>query len=255
MTSAAIGAYWPCQQCPINNGDWIVYEEADEDTHQAERRTTAGTTAKCVPLAARQSSTRVEAQGILVAASHPGPQCIATDNVGAVAGWNKLLHAIRSNTLQQLLRRRPWGLRLDGDIWEAAANLIAIKGTEAIRVIWAKGHATGADIAAGKSTEELRRGNSIADTLANAAHEATPEGKALATKHARARWEAAHRVVCSVHAFLREAVSERSTLRNMKRQHIRTQREIAIRKKSARNLVKIQNCKVDVNVAFQLEFP
>ena len=30
---------------------------------------------------------------------------------------------------------------------------------------------------------------------------------------------------------------------------------ILIRKKSARNLVKIQNCKVDVNVAFLLEFP
>ena len=87
--------------------------------------------------------------------------------MGAVAGWNKLLYAIRSNTLQQLLRRRPWGLRLDGDIWEAAANLIATKGTEDIRVIWIKGHATDADIAAGKSSEEQRRGHAIADTRAD----------------------------------------------------------------------------------------
>ena len=93
-----------------------------------------------------------------MAASHPGPQCIATGNVGAVAGWNKLLNAIRANTLQKLLRRRPWGLRLDGDVWEAAVNLIAVKGTESIRVVWTKGHATDADIATGKSSEEHRRG-------------------------------------------------------------------------------------------------
>ena len=217
LTTAGIGAYWPRSSSPIAEADWIAYWGDDEGTLKAATHSADCRTAKCVPLAARQSSTRVEAQGVLVAAAHPGPQCIATDNIGTVTRWSQLLHAVKYDTLPLLLRRRPWGLRPDGDVWEAAAHLIARKGPDSIRVIWTKGHATDDDIREGKSCEEHRKGNEVADLLAGAAHELQPSDKAMAGRLAITRWTAAQRVVKAVHAFLREAIVERENLRQQKR--------------------------------------
>ena len=119
----------------MKGAGWLTYWGTDEGTSEAMQHDGSGRTAKCVPVAARQSSTRVEAQGVLVAASHPGPQCIATDNAGAVAKWNQILHIVKNNMLGRYLRKKPWGLRLDGDVWEAAANLAVRKGPDDIRVI------------------------------------------------------------------------------------------------------------------------
>ena len=146
LTTAGIGAYWPRDNAPIEGADWIAYWGTDDGTLKAAALSDDYRTAKCVPVAARQSSTRVEAQGILVAASHPGPQRIASDNVGAVVRWNQLLRAVRCDTLTALVRRKPWGMRPDGDVWSAAANLIARKGPDNIEVVWTKGHATDDDI-------------------------------------------------------------------------------------------------------------
>ena len=151
-----------------------------------------------------------------MAAAHPGPQCIALDNKGAVARWSQLLQIIKSDRLMLMLRGRPWGLRPDGDVWEAAANLIQHKGPDNIKVLWTKGHATEEDVRSGKSTAEHRRGNEIADLLAGAAHDLQLDDKIAAGQLATARWTAARRVVRAVHAFLREALVERETLRKQK---------------------------------------
>ena len=158
---------------------------ADEGTAKAMSHDDTGRTAKCVTRGARQSYTRVEAQGVLIAAARPGPQCVATDNAGAVAKWNALLHLIRHGALHRFLRRRPWGLRADGDLWAAAAKLIKHKGPESIRVIWTKGHASEEDVRTGKSSEEHRRASDVADSLAGAAHALQPQEAATAHTHTR----------------------------------------------------------------------
>ena len=87
------------------------------------------------------------------------------------------------------------------------------EGPDSIRVVWAKGHASEEDVREGKSSEEHRRGNDIADNLAEAAHALQSPEAATAYMHAATRWNAAQRVVRAVHAFLREAILERSVLR------------------------------------------
>ena len=125
-------------------------------------------------------------------------------------------HDQERHTLHRFLRGRPWGLRTDGDIWAAAAELIQRKGPHSIRVIWTKGHATEEDVAKGVCSEEYRRANGVADGFAEAAHELHPKEVTVAHQHARLRWRTAQRVVRAVHAFLREALAERDALRRMK---------------------------------------
>ena len=92
------------EQTGSSMGGW-----EDEVAHHASISDQRGLAAKCVPLAARQSSTRVEAQGVLVAAAHPGPQHVATDKMGAVLKWNNLLQMVADNRIAQFIRRKPWG--------------------------------------------------------------------------------------------------------------------------------------------------
>ena len=123
---------------------------------------------------------------------------------------------------------------MDGDVWEPAANLVARKGPDAIRVIWTKGHATEKDVREGKTSEAHKKGNDIADLVAEAAHELQPTHKALALRHASARWTAAQRVVQAVHAFLRDAIAERSVLRRQQRDTIATRRAQAAHRQRER---------------------
>ena len=171
LATAGIGAYWPKQADQLIEASYVAYWGDDQGTRAADEQGPGHLTARCVPLAARQSSTRVEAQGVLVAAAHPGAQSIALDNKGAVSRWNQLLRAIKDGSLETILRRRPWGLRPDGDLWAAAARLIRNKGPESIRVVWTKGHATEEDVKSGKSCAAHKKGNEVADLLAGAAHD------------------------------------------------------------------------------------
>ena len=86
----------------------------------------------------------------MIAAVHPGPQHVATDNIGAVKKWTNLLRLIECNELSHFLRKRPWGMRPDGDVWEVAATIVRTKGPSNIKVTWTKGHATEDDVQQGK---------------------------------------------------------------------------------------------------------
>ena len=132
-----------------------------------------------------------------------------------------------------ILRRRPWGMRLNGDIWAAAASLLTLKGPDNVQVVWTKGHATDNDIEQGTSTEENRDGNNIADQLARAAHDLQPRDKQIANGLAHARWAAAEQVVDAVHAFLRDAIVERDRVRNDKRRTIEINRNLALERKTS----------------------
>ena len=93
--SAAVGLYWPHQHTNKANADWIAYGRADELHGSVIEYSTPGCTGRCAIRTARQSSTRVEAIGLLVAAAHLGSHCIAADNNGAVRRWNAITHMLR----------------------------------------------------------------------------------------------------------------------------------------------------------------
>ena len=73
------------------------------------------------------------------------------------------------------LKRKPWGLRKDGDLWQRIhANWIK-RGPQSLKVAKLLGHATQGDLAAGASTEALQRGNDWADSLAKRGRDLNPD--------------------------------------------------------------------------------
>ena len=236
-THAAIEIYWPMAQPTLADADWIQYGGENEGNERALEHNPWGLTARCIPVAARPSSTRVEAQGVLIAAAHPGPQHILTDNWGAVLKWNHMLNLVRHNRLAHYVRRKPWGLRADGDVWAAVATLAAQKGPNNIRVTWTKGHATEDDVRQGICTDEQRRCNEIADLLAGSAHSLQPAAHERIRLLASARWSAAKRVVRAAHLFIRSAILERRALRRHKTLQIQQRRDQA---QTRRNLANAQ---------------
>eukprot|EP00969_Alexandrium_andersonii_P331671 14658305-Alexandrium_andersonii.AAC.1 len=64
------------------------------------------------------------------------------------------------------LNAKPWGLRVNGDLWAAAHQLMKGRGHDAQTIRKVKGHATGGDIASGIISHEDARGNQRADQWA-----------------------------------------------------------------------------------------
>ncbi len=67
---------------------------------------------------------------------------------------------------------KPWGLQVDGDLWEQAWEAVLKRGwgNQTLRKV--KGHATEDDIEKGTSNREYTRGDDLSDELADKAVEA-----------------------------------------------------------------------------------
>ena len=209
----AVGLCWTRQQQRIDGAPWLVYDGYEPEVGAAKQQWPGATVGQCALTIARESSTRVEAQGLLAALCHDGPQHIVCDNATAVVQVEKLQRCVLDGALQQKLRRRPWGLQCDGDVWSAVATALQEKGPQSVMVRWSKGHATEEDVRSGRVSAEDRLGNSYADRFAELAHRLGERLPAVASKHAAVRWEGAAAVVHDVHTFLAEAIRERQRLR------------------------------------------
>ena len=210
----ALGLYWPAEQRQLAGADWIAYGGAHPEVQKILRTVPGCCVGRCALLGARQTSTRVEAQGLLAAMCHDGPQHIVCDNAAAIVKWWQIWHMVQGGTLRHELRRRPWGLRNDGDVWEAIAEAMVAKGPTSLWVRWTKGHATEEDVATGLTSAVDRQGNKCADALADKAHHLSARLPAVASNHAAARWGSARTVVRAVHDFLEDALMERQRLRS-----------------------------------------
>ena len=62
---------------------------------------------------------------------------------------------------------KPWGLQTDGDLWEQAWIAVLKRGAQNQRLRKVKGHATDADVAAGRASQQDKEGNDKADDNAD----------------------------------------------------------------------------------------
>ena len=63
--------------------------------------------------------------------------------------------------------KKPWGLQVDGDLWQQAWEAVLKRGIGNQTLRKVKGHATEQDVAKGLSTQEDRDGNDNSDKLAD----------------------------------------------------------------------------------------
>jgi hypothetical protein len=101
----------------------------------------------------------------------------ATDSAAMLGKAIRLIDAVRTVEREEQANRsiahtrnpfgKPWGLQTDGDLWEQAWNAVRMRGAGSQTLRKVKGHATIADIAAGRSTKEDRIGNDRSDTNAD----------------------------------------------------------------------------------------
>ena len=106
------------------------------------------------------NSTRTEIAAIIPMLSSQVGLHIGTDSESMAS---QLQDIIENHTC----RRRPWGLRNDGDLWQLIDDALDIRGCSSVKVSWVKGHATIADMLEGRSTPEHAVGNGNADTAAD----------------------------------------------------------------------------------------
>jgi hypothetical protein len=112
------------------------------------------------------SSTRAELASVIAALAKPGPLHIALDNWSAVAGMLDILEGTERS-------KRPWALRLDGDLWAVAEQAIAARGANSVTIAWTKGHANWLNLLNGTSTYRDAIGNGFADAAADHGHRVT----------------------------------------------------------------------------------
>ena len=120
---------------------------------------------------ARPSSTRAEIVGLIMAMLASGPVHVGTDSLAAA----KRLWPILAGKAP----RRPWGLMNNGDLWQVAQNLAEQRGLSTTRLTKVKGHAEEEHILNDVTTRWKKRGNDIADTVAQWGREARPNHAVL----------------------------------------------------------------------------
>ena len=109
------------------------------------------------------SSTRAELGAEIVAIGSHGPVHIGSDSKVFVDKANDIIKSIANGTPWS----KPWALESDGDLWEHFYRAVSSKGHEAIRITKVEGHAIEKHIQDGISTEEHKKGNDIADSVAD----------------------------------------------------------------------------------------
>ena len=118
----------------------------------------------------RASSTRAEIAAGVVAATAPMAVHQATDSMSYYKKFQKIKEG------KNLIRKRPWNLHKDGDLWELLYNIILGRGITSLEVSWCKGHAKQEHIDKGLSSPLLKLGNDMADVNATKGVEQHVEG-------------------------------------------------------------------------------
>ena len=103
------------------------------------------------------NSTRDEVAAALLAM----PVHIASDSLNFLRQINFILAD------PQWKPPKPWGLSMDGDLWEVLVRHLCVKGPHSVKATWVKGHATEEHIAKGLTNVVCREGNNHADRFAD----------------------------------------------------------------------------------------
>ena len=109
------------------------------------------------------TSTRTEIAGAIAGLCIDGPRHIQCDST-AMAGRAQEL------VLGSFMRKRPWALLPDGDLWAMLEEAILAKGPHAVRFSWGKGHASLWTMDAQVVDTRLAIANGYADLAADEGH-------------------------------------------------------------------------------------
>ena len=145
------------------------------------------------------TSTRLELTAWIRVLAIPCRSCYATDSASMLNKARRLIKAAERDLAEEesgtVVKRgnpfkKPWGLQVDGDLWEQA--WIAVKrrgvGNQTLRKV--KGHATEQDVAEGTVTAKDREGNDKSDELADKGVEETAGvGLVKLGKWCETRWK------------------------------------------------------------------
>ena len=98
---------------------------------------------------------------------------------------------------------KPWGLQVDGDLWEQAWIAVKLRGigNQTLRTV--KGHAIAKDVAEGISTAKDRDGNDRSDKLADkGVEEIAGVGLVKLGKWCEGRWKRYRKLMNRVHKMI-----------------------------------------------------
>jgi len=143
------------------------------------------------------SSTRTELAAGIVGALGPGGIRQATDSRSYCLRVNKILSGERLDS------KKPWGLQVDGDLWQILDRVLAARGRHSVAVHWIKGHATAEHVEQGKTTLEGMRGNDMADRMASeGARWADQDGAAHLAGHYASKQKAYTDLIHRIHRMI-----------------------------------------------------
>ncbi len=122
----------------------------------------------------RNSSTRMEIAGFLIALMRNIPIMVATDSLSLVNKANAIIQTIKAQmcnphwwrTPHRSAFGKPWGLQADGDLWKLVHEAIITRCAHTVAIVKVKGHATAEMVEQGKVKPEDKAGNDSSDTYA-----------------------------------------------------------------------------------------
>jgi len=151
-------------------------QQRETDQQQQQMSLKQDTTYHGAAIGQTGTSTRQELTAWIRVLAIPCSSCYATDSASMMNKALRLIEAAERDLEEEEMEteikrgnpfRKPWGLQVDGDLWEQA--WIAVKrrgaGNQTLRKV--KGHAADQDVAKGISTAEDRDGNDKSDELAD----------------------------------------------------------------------------------------
>jgi hypothetical protein len=122
----------------------------------------------------RNSSTRMEIAGFLIALMRNVPVLVGTDSQSLIDKANSIIRAIRQQLANPLwwitpnssVLGKPWGLQPDGDLWQLVHEAIITRGVDTVALVKCKGHATTLMVEQGKVDADDKEGNDWSDIFA-----------------------------------------------------------------------------------------
>ena len=109
------------------------------------------------------SSTRTELAAAIVTMAAHGLIHLASDSQAFVKAGNALMVKIAKNKDHRI----KWKMHNDGDLWEQFHNSLKSKTTQAVKIVWTKGHAKQIHIDKGITNIRNKSGNDKADQNAD----------------------------------------------------------------------------------------
>ena len=161
----AFGLWWPQKkEQDMRQLSMTYHEELEEGVAQWNKT-----------IGQRCSSTRMELSAWIMALMQPWAVHFATDSASMKSKGDKLIKAaedwMQEDGENWIYRRnpcgKPWGLQKDGDLWDLVWNALLSRGPKRQIIKKVKGHATQEEVDSGEVQEEDKRGNDIADKLAD----------------------------------------------------------------------------------------